>query len=168
MSGAAKTHLLAPRMAPIEARKVSGFGRGSRLCSQSRVAGSKVLFWVWKSAGDQGHREAMAAARMLEARPGRRRVNAIHDLVQHGANDGHLDDPALIACLKDADGSVRVEAARALGLWPAPLHLAAPNGAEVKLAIEALVQATLDPAADVRSAAVIGLGSIAIPGAPRV
>ena len=128
------------------------------------VAGCGVLVWVWKSVGDQGHREAMAAARTLEgaARPADR-VNAIRDLVRHGANDGHLTIPALIACLKDADGSVRVEAARAL--WPAASAsaLGGVNGAEVKFAIEALVQATLDPAADVRSAAVIGLGSMAIP-----
>ncbi len=128
------------------------------------VAGCGVLFGVWKSVGDQGHREAMAAARTLQvaARPADR-VNAIHDLVRHGANDGHLTIPALIACLKDADGSVRVEAAQQL--WPlaSASALGGVNDAEVKSAIEALVQATLDSAADVRSAAVIALGSIAIP-----
>ena len=97
--------------------KASRFTVGSWLAfAIAAVAGCGVLFWVWKTVCDQEHHEKMAAARTLQAaaRPADR-VGAIHDLVRHGANDGHLTIPALMACLKDADGSVRVEAAQALG-----------------------------------------------------
>ncbi len=121
--------------------KVSRFILGSRLTTAiAAAAGCGVLFWVWKTVGDRDHREAMAAARMLQgaARP-TDRVSAIRDLVQYGAKDGRLTIPALISCLNDADGSVRIEAVRALGPAACASAFRGLNDAEVKTAIEALL-----------------------------
>jgi HEAT repeat protein len=144
------------------------FVLGSWLTSAiAAAAGCGVLFWVWKTTGDQDHREAIAAARALQgaARPADR-VSAIRDLVRFGAKDGRLTIPPLIACLSDADGSVRVEAARALGPAACEPAFRGVNDAEVKTAIEALLHAVEDPEPAVRSTAVNALGSIVITESP--
>ena len=101
----------------------------------------------------------------VAARPADR-VNAIHDLVRHGANDGRVTIPALVACLKDADSSVRVEAAQALGPATSASAISGANDAEVKSAIAALLRTAIDPEPSIRSAAVSALGSIAIIESP--
>jgi hypothetical protein len=107
--------------------KVSRFIPGSRLTTAIAAAAGGVLFWVWKTAGDQDHREAMAAARTLQgaARPADR-VSAIRDLVRYGAKDGRLTIPALIACLNDADGS-----ASAIGRFSPQCRIAVPALIEI-------------------------------------
>ena len=90
------------------------------------AAGCGVLLWVWKTIGDQDHREALAAAHTLSgASKPADRVGAIHDLIRYGANDGRVTIPAIVASLGDPDLEVRVEAARCLG--PAACRLGVPR-----------------------------------------
>jgi HEAT repeat protein len=131
------------------------------------AAGCGVLVWVWKTIGDQNHREALFAARTLyQAAKPADRVNAIRDLVRFGANDGRVTIPAIVASLSDADHDVRVEAARSLGAAACASAFRGVDDALVKSAIEALLHTLDDPQPVVRSAAVNSLGSIAITKGP--
>jgi HEAT repeat protein len=131
------------------------------------AAGCGVLVWVWKTIGDQDHREALSAARTLrQAVKPADRVNAIRDLVRYGANDGRVTIPAILASLRDADLEVRIEAARSLGPAACASAFRGVDDALVKTAIEALLHALDDLQPAVRSAAVNSLGSIAITKGP--
>ena len=132
------------------------------------AAGCGVLVWVWKTIGDQNHREAMASLLALYSRAAKPadRVNAIHDLVRFGANDGRVTIPAIVASLSDADHDVRIEAARSLGAAACASAFRGVDDALVKSAIEALLRTLDDPQPVVRSAAVNSLGSIAITKGP--
>ncbi len=144
----------------------SGF-RARLLFVIAAGAGCAVLLWVWRTIGDQNHREASIAAHTLrEAAKPADRVSAIHDLVQYGANDGRVTIPAIVASLGDRDLEVRVEAARCLGPAACASAFRGVDDSLVKTAIEALLQTLKDPLAPVRSAAVNSLGSIAITKGP--
>jgi HEAT repeat protein len=141
--------------------------RGRLLLMIAACLGCGILLWVWKTTGDQQHREAVAAARTLHetANPAER-ASAIRDLVRYGKNDGKLAITSIVASLNDPDLAVRVVATRSLGPAACASALRGVDDAEVKTAIETLLRTLQDPLPSVRAAAINSLASIAMTESP--
>jgi HEAT repeat protein len=158
---------------PAETRCARGADGLKRTCLQLGRAAllallcCVVLVSVWRVAGDENRRQAIAAVRALnQARHSSDRVEAIRDIVRSLEIDAPVAIPALIRSLADGAVEVRTEAARSLG--PAASAAARNRSSDDQLsaATAALTRSLNDREPAVRIAAVHALGSIAASNNP--
>jgi HEAT repeat protein len=121
-----------------------------------------VLVSVWRVAGDENRRQAIAAVNALDhAHSSSERVEAIRDLVRPVVIDCQVAIPPLVRSLADPAVEVRIEAARSLGPATSAAAQTDSDGEYVSVAIAALMSLLEDREPAARIAAVYALGSIA-------
>jgi HEAT repeat protein len=118
-----------------------------------------VVFWATRYLWESRH-PAVAAARGLRASSASARVRAVRELMELGAGDSGIAISPLIIALADTEAAVRIEAAKALGMFGSEAMKNGVDDHQVRAAVAALCGSLQDRQPEVRSAAANALAEI--------